>query len=486
MNRKVLIGIGVVITLSIAYFAVKGRSGADAADIMVTVQKGEFQVDVETTGELEAKNSVKIIGPTKLREFRIHQVKIDAIVEEGTEVKKGEWIATLDRSELMNKIQDAQLEVDKKMSQYVQTKLDTTLQMRESRDQLINLEYAIEEKQIILEQSQYEPPATIKQAEIELIKATRALSQAQENYKIKKQQNIAKMQEVSANLRKEQNDLTALTKLMGEFTITAPEDGMLIYRKGWDGKAMKEGSTISAWDPVVAELPDLSVMLSKTYINEVDVRKIKPGQRVEVGLDAFPEKKFTGKVIKVANVGEQRPNSDAKVFQVNIEIDGQDDLLRPSMTTSNKIIISVDADAIFVPLECLHTENDSITFVYKKEGISTIKQEVQVGGTNVNEAIILAGVAEGDRLHLSIPTSSEGKAVKLIPDMAGKRLKEEPVAAEKPKESTITLPDGRVITVPADGQRRGDRRQMRRERPATASGTGKEAATDQTKTTDEN
>ena len=46
-------------------------------------------------------------------------------------------------------------------------------------------------------------------------------------------------------------------------------------------------------------------MLSKTYINEVDVRRVRPGQIVEIGLDAFPDKKLTGKVIRVANVGEQ-------------------------------------------------------------------------------------------------------------------------------------------------------------------------------------
>jgi multidrug resistance efflux pump len=351
MRRKIIIGSTIVLVLFVGYFIVKGGKSKETTDILVDATVGTFQVDVETTGELEAKNSVMIYGPRKLREYRIHQVKIDQIVEEGTEVKKGEWIATLDRSELQNKIQDSELEVDQKMSQYTQTKLDTTLQMRQARDELINLKYSIEEKQIILDQSQFEPPATIKQNEINLEKAQRAYKQAFENYSIKKEQNKAKMQEVSANLRKEQNELNALQSLMGEFTIMAPEDGMLIYRKGWDGKPMKEGSTISAWDPVVATLPDLSVMISKTYVNEVDVRKIKAGQKVEVGLDAFPEKQLTGRVIKVANVGEQRPNSDAKVFQVNIQIDGKDDLLRPSMTTSNRIIITVEDSVTSIPLE---------------------------------------------------------------------------------------------------------------------------------------
>lgn len=447
-----------------SYFIVKGNKGGDSADIFVDVKNGQFQVDIETTGELEAKNSVKIFGPRKLREYRIHQVKIDDIVEEGTEVKKGDWIATLDRSELMNKIQDAQLELDKVQSQYTQTRLDTTLQMRQARDELINLKYAIEEKQIVLDQSKFEPPATIKQNEINLEKAKRAYQQASENYNIKKEQNIAKMVEVYANLRKSKKELEALTGLMGEFDIMAPEDGMLIYRKGWDGKPMKEGSTISAWDPVVATLPDLSTMISKTYVNEVDVRKIKVGQHVDLGLDAFPEKALTGKVIKVANVGEQRPNSDAKVFEVRIQIDGRDDLLRPSMTTSNKIIISSKDSVNFIPLECLHTENDSITFVYKREGLSVKKQEVHVGETNMNEAIILGGVKEGDNLYLSLPAGQEDVAVNLLPEMDGKRnLPKEEAKPEEPKEKTITLPDGTVIKVPADGKGKGNMSMRRME-----------------------
>lgn len=442
MKRKVLIGTGVIIVLLVGYFVVFGGKSDEVSAILVTVEKGMFQVEVETTGELEAKNSVKIYGPRKLREYRIHQVKIDKIVEEGTEVEKGGWIATLDRSELQNKIQDSELEVDKSMSQYTQTRLDTTLQMRQARDEIINLKYGIEEKQIVLDQSKFEPPATIKQNEINLDKAKRAYSQATDNYLIKQEQNKAKMQEVSANLRKEQKKLEALSSLMQEFTIIAPEDGMLIYRKGWDGKPMKEGSTISAWDPIVATLPDLSVMISKTYINEVDVRKIKNGQLVELGLDAFPAKKLTGKVIKVANVGEQRPNSDAKVFQVNIQIDRRDALLRPSMTTSNKIIISSIDTALYVPLECLHSKNDSITYIFKKEGLSIVKQEVQIGDNNMNEVVILNGAKEGDRLYLSMPSGYDDDAINLLTELNGKRNIVEEKVEEKPIERNMRRGDG--------------------------------------------
>jgi len=237
---------------------------------------------------------------------------------------------------------------------------------------------------------------------------------------------------------------------------------MVIYSKGWDGKAIKAGSQINSWDPTVATLPDLTTMVSKTYINEVDVRKIMTGQQVEIGLDAFPEKRLTGIVTNVANVGEQRPNSDAKVFEATIEIQGTDDMLKPSMTTSNRIITSVLDTALFIPLECLHSKDDSISYVFVRKGIKKIKQEIQLGGTNNNEAVVNLGLEDGDRIYLSVPGGMEDDPIALLPELDGKRnIKEEPKLEEKPKERVITLPDGRKITVPADGQP-GEMRRMRR------------------------
>src|SRR5258706_1626230 len=404
---------------------VRGNAASLSSDIMTVAKKGLFRVEVETTGELEAKNSVKILGPQTLTNFQIWQVTIQKIVNEGTTVKKGDWVATLDRSGFQQKYTDKKIEVEKANSKFVQIQLDTTLIMRQSRDELINLKYAAEEKKIILDQSQFEPPATIKQAEIALDKANRAYEQAVENYKIKKNQNIEKMREVSAELRKVQGDFKNMTSVYESFEVKAPEDGMIIYEKGWDGRPIKAGSQIQMWDPKVASLPDLTKMISKTYVNEVDVRKVKKGQRVDVGLDAYPDKKLSGTVVQVANVGEQRPNSDAKVFEVLVDIEGIDPTLRPSMTTSNKIITSIKEKAVYIPLECLQNEFDSIAYVYKKDGSSIMKQEVIVGETNSNDALILAGIESGDHVYLSVPLDDEVLATKLLAQMNGKRKKKE-------------------------------------------------------------
>lgn len=429
--------------LVIGYFVVGGNKAGDVSDIITDVKRGSFKVEIETTGELEAKNSVKILGPTQLRDFRIWQVVIQSIVDEGTVVKKGDWVASLDRSEFQTRFNEKQIELEKENAEFVQIQLDTTLQLRETRDKLINLKYAVEEMKIILEQSKFEPPATIKQAQINLEKAAREYEQAKENYNIKQRQNGEKMKEQSAELRKVQNEFSAMTQVLQSFTILAPEPGMVIYTKGWDGKPVKGGSQINMWDPTVATLPDLTKMMSKTYVNEVDIRKVLAGQKVEIGLDAYPEKKLSGVVIRVANVGEQRPNSDAKVFEVAVEINGTDPTLRPSMTTSNKIIAKVIDNALVIPLECLHNQADTVTYVFKKDGINTVKQEVMIGDTNVNDVVILGGLTEKDRVYLSIPSGREKDNIALLKEMDGKRKK------VQPKEEGPTKEEAPVVIVPA-------------------------------------
>jgi multidrug efflux pump subunit AcrA (membrane-fusion protein) len=413
-SKSLFIVAGLILVIAAAWFILRPGNKADA-DMIVPVKKGEFEVLVSASGELEAKNSVRITGPSSLQAVQIWQVKISDLVAEGTAVKKGDYIALLDKTEIGNKLKERETELQKEESRFVQTQLDTTLTLRAARDELTNLSFGVKEKEIVLEQSRYEPPATIRQAEIDLQKAKRSYAQAQENYRIKKNQAAAKMQEVAVLVAQNKSRVDQINDIMKEFTITAPESGMVIYQREWNGRKKTVGSTIQPWDPTVATLPDLSVMLSKTYVNEVDIRKIKKDQIVRIGLDAFPEKKLSGKVVSVANVGEQMPNSDSKVFEVNIQVHESDTTLRPAMTTSNSIVANKLKDVLFAPLECLHSQGDSITYVFKKNGSSIVKQQVKIGQTNDNEAVILEGVKEGEDLYLSVPKNAESKQLVLLP-----------------------------------------------------------------------
>jgi hypothetical protein len=124
---------------------------------------------------------------------------------------------------------------------------------------------------------------------------------------------------------------------------------------------------------------------------------------VRIGVDAFPEKKYSGVVTEVANIGEQLPNTDAKVFEVIIRMNDKDDILRPSMTTSNQILTKEYDDVLYIPLETVHT-NDSVSFVYRKNGV---RQIVILGDANENSIIVEKGLNKGDELYLSLPSEPE-------------------------------------------------------------------------------
>ncbi len=403
--------LGVIFVSFVWYFSASGTTAK--SDVLVSPTKGQFLVTVTTTGELQAKSSIDIKGSDNARAAGIWQMKITNIISEGTVIKKGDFVAELDKSEIAQKLKDSQLSVQKLESQFLQTKLDSALALSQARDELVNLFYAQEEKKIVMDQSAYEAPAMKRQAEIDYERAQRSYEQAKKNYVTKTQQSIAKAQAAEVDLMKEKQRLDIAMKTMMEFTIKAPADGMVIYAREWNGKKKIVGSTINSWDPTVATLPDLREMESITYVNEIDIQKIALGQKVKLKLDADPNKPLTGSVTSVANIGEQRPNSDSKVFEVRVKVSESDTTLRPSMTTSNEILVAKLDDVLSIPLECVHTEGTT-TFVFKKDGGSVVKQEVKLGQMNENSAVLLAGITQKDQLYLSSPAEAERAKTSLL------------------------------------------------------------------------
>ncbi|MBE9482003.1 MAG: RND transporter, partial [Bacteroidetes bacterium] len=194
-KNKIYIYAAIIVGIIILIWFYTRTKSSEIETIKVPVKFGKFQINVTTTGELEAKNSEKILGPSNLRTVRIWQLTIEDIIPDGTVVDSGEYVATLDRTELSNRIKDVETELEKLESQYIKTQLDTSMELRNARNELINLEYNLEEIHIELEQSIYEPPSTIRQIKISLDKAQRALEQATSNYKLKYKRAKATMQE---------------------------------------------------------------------------------------------------------------------------------------------------------------------------------------------------------------------------------------------------------------------------------------------------
>jgi HlyD family secretion protein len=398
--------IAIISTLSLIsiYLAYSYFSPSKSGEVylMSKVKKGDFISEVITSGEAQSTSLKKITGPDNLRKFKLNNLKIQDLVAEGTLVKEGDYVGRLDPSNVNEQIIDARLNLETAASKFTQQELDTTLSLKQERNSIKDLRFNMEETKLELKQSIYEPPATIRKLEINLEKTARGLKEKLENYKIKKRQADAKMVEVGNQVSKIKKTLNDLLNLLKSFTIYSSGTGMITYVKSWDGSKKKVGSSISPWDASIASLPDLTKMESKTYANEVDIRKIKKGLSVKVSFDAFPDIEINGIVTDVANVGEKKRGSDIKVFQVLIKLNGANENIRPGMTTSNSILTFEKKDVLSIPLEGIFSK-DSIIYVYKKMGYSITKKEIQIGDSNNDSAIISAGLIENDIIYLNKP-----------------------------------------------------------------------------------
>lgn len=415
--KRILVFAGVIIAVVALIVFNKLSSKNNVVNTFTEAKKGSFEITVTASGELVAEQSLDIKGPEISPgsrggnrggghgfDMRAMDLKIQDIVPEGTLVREGDYIAQLDRSSYSNTLKDevqnlttAQNDMDMKV-------LDTTVTLTDLRDDIKNQGYVVEETALVLDQSKYEPPATIRRAEMDLNREQRALEQKKMAYKLQAEQTLADIKRLKSQLEKQKTLVNDLQDFLSKFTITAPSSGMIIYKKERNGTKRKAGSSVNPWDLVIATLPDLSSMLSEIYINEIDISKVKTGQQVTVNVDAFPDKNYKGKVISIANVGEQLPNSDSKMFEVQIKLNNSDPSLRPSMTTGNKILIKNYDDVVYIATECVHTGADSIPFVYTK---NRTRQIVVLGEANDKNIIVEQGLTPGTSVYLFTPQNAE-------------------------------------------------------------------------------
>ena len=394
--------------------------------------KDVFEISVSNSGELIAERSIEIKGPQMVQgrrsrggrgnHMRRMDLKIQDIVPEGTMVREGDYIAQIDRTQYDNTLKDEREKLQKETETLEMKLLDSAVVLTNLRDDIKNQTYAVEEAAITLEQSKFEPPATIRKAQIDLDKQQRTLVQKKKAYALRVAQSEADIEHQRLRVTMGTTTVEDLEDFLSQFTVKAPSNGMVIYKKERNGNKRKAGSNVNQWDPVIATLPDLSSMISRIYVNEIDISRVETGQKTQITVDAFPDKQFSGSVLTIANIGEQLPNSDAKMFEVLIRIDGSDPALRPSMTTSNKIIIETYTDVISIPSECVNAGTDSIPFVYVK---NRTKQIVVLGRSNEKHVIVEKGLKPGTQVYIIPPEEPEKYKLageELIPEIRQKIL----------------------------------------------------------------
>ena len=263
--------------------------------------------------------------------------------KEGLRVRRGDIIAKLDTSGIERVKSQKVADLDMAKADLEKLRVDHLSKTKELEADFQSSEAAFKLAQIDTQRVRYESKAkkeisnlNLKIAQIESKKVQNKIKHAQ----------VIQAEELLIQREKIKQILSAIdnaSQTIKKFTLRAPADGMVEYRKTrWGrGPKVRVGDEIRQGRPIIG-LPDLSEMKVKTTVNETDIGKIHLGQKVIVRLDAYPKAAFDAQINSIGITShEKEEKSKIKVFDVELLLEKADPILKPGMTVSCEIILDI-------------------------------------------------------------------------------------------------------------------------------------------------
>lgn len=186
--------------------------------------------------------------------------------------------------------------------------------------------------------------------------------------------------------------------------ITAPVAGTvgdITLTSGMTLNSQTNSTSGSAASQKAAAIRSETEPIAQLNLSEIDVLKVKEGQKATIAIDTFPDKTFTGKVMGVDRTGSV--TSGVTNYPVTIKFDSKNDEMLPNMSTTANIIINVKDNVLLVPVSSVQTQNgESFVRVIKNGKIEQVS--VETGLTSSTQVEIVSGLSEGDQVVTSINT----------------------------------------------------------------------------------
>lgn len=198
-----------------------------------------------------------------------------------------------------------------------------------------------------------------------------------------------------------QSKIKQLDSSLSRLEVTAPHDGMLVYKANWRGEKPKAGQT--AWPgQKLAELPDISEMKVKLFVREKEAINLVKGKSVSFSLNAYSEKQHSGKIESVAQFPKSINRGDPqKFYETIVTIDKQDsELFMPGRKLKATIFIAKASEKLIVPLQSVFTEQDK-SYVYLYKNNVFVEQEVKLGQPSLSHVEVLSGLSKNQKISLT-------------------------------------------------------------------------------------
>lgn len=203
------------------------------------------------------------------------------------------------------------------------------------------------------------------------------------------------------------HQLSEAEKELVQTEIAAPASGMVVLREEYRAGQKRKpriGDILVKNQPLI-DLPDLSAMVVKTRVREVDLHKVGVGKKSRIEVDAYPQLAFDGTVksIGVLALAEMSRASDEKYFEVRINLDETDARLRPGMTTRATIHAQEEKEVLTIPLHSVFEDHkQSYCYVFGPQNHYE-KRNLVLGISNEQWVEVKTGLQEGECVCLLNP-----------------------------------------------------------------------------------
>ncbi|MEO8054419.1 MAG: efflux RND transporter periplasmic adaptor subunit [Acidobacteriota bacterium] len=317
---KAAIGIGVVAILAVVIWASIARKDKNTVRVTTAkVGKVPLVSTVSCNGRVRAKTKVDISSQV------MGQIVTLAVVE-GDHVKKGDLLLQIDKAQF-----DAN-------AQATQAGLDALFAQREAD------RFAREQAERDLDRTKKNFKASIE-SEQNLQKAQLALDSAKANENADER----RIEQARANLMGNKDSLR-------KTTLTSPIDGVVTAKPVEQGENAIVG-TMNNPGTVLLTVSDMSIVEGEMEVDETDVPHVKLGQKATLTFDAYPDKKFEGKVTEIGGSPITKSalgtDSSAVNFKVKVQVTNPPGNIRPGFSVSGKIETDRREAALAIPIPAL-------------------------------------------------------------------------------------------------------------------------------------
>ena len=211
-----------------------------------------------------------------------------------------------------------------------------------------------------------------------------------------------------ANLLRRQSSLKNQEEQLEWTVIRAPMAGTVTLLEIEEGEIVTSGRSAFSQSPPLMTIADLSKMVVKTYINEVDMERLRMDQQANIKVDAYKNKIYEGRVAEISPSGEERDN--IITFEVMVEVVGSPSELRPGMSADVDVVTYEEKDVLMLPIDAVQDETSAIATAQVGAAADAFKtdQEIELKtltGKSFNGKITSIS---GDRLTISLDSSQRG------------------------------------------------------------------------------